>query len=279
MAAPSNIRSSVGIRDVQIFALDASGAPAATSTAAYAGIDVSGVHDLTINDPAPQLISHYGDDHVFQLDSLPPNTTLTGQLVVSKINDTVDEALTGNKSFTAGEWKMIGVNTDLKGSENNVGCVVYQQARDTDPSSANFGQRTWSFKIMPVAQLIPMEDNMSSTTPTAMKYEIRPAFVTRHLWGTVFSVATEGFKSAQLLRGHAQYKPRVVAFKADGSTTTFTLGQTAVSTGKISVYDFTAGTTAAVTATTTSITFTTAPTTDHIIVATFEVSNTASDEN
>jgi hypothetical protein len=278
MAAPSKVRSGVGVRDFQIFVLDATGAPAATSTAAYAGIDVGGIHDMTVNDPEPRLISHYGDDHVFQLDSLPPTETLTGELVVSKVNDTLDEALTGNKSFTAGEWNLIGVNTDLKGLENNVGALVYQQSRDTDPSSSLFGTRTWSFKIMPVVNLIPREEGMSET-PTAFHYTMRPAFVAKHLWGVAFTTAVEGFKSAQLIRGHSQYKPRVVAFKADGSTTTFTLGQTAVSTSKITVYDYTAGTTAAVTATTTSVVFTTAPTTDHIIVATFEVSNTASDEN
>lgn len=280
MTAPSKIRSGVGIRDFQIFALDSSGAPAATTTAAYAGIDVSGVHDMTLNDPEPRLISHYGDDHVFQLDSLPPTETMTGELVVSKVNDTLDEALTGNKSFTAGEWNMIGVNTDLKGLENDVAALVYQQSRDTDPSSGNFGQRTWSFKVMPKANLIPREEGMSDT-PTAFHYTMRPAFVAKHLWGIAFTTTTEGFLTAQLLRGHSQYKPRVVAFKADGTTTTFTLGQTAVSTSKITVYDYTAGTTAANqgTHTTAAVVFTTAPTSAHIIVATFEVSNTASDEN
>ncbi len=278
MAAPSKIRSNVGIRDFQVFALDSGGAPAATSTAAYAGIDVSGVHDMTINDPEPRLISHYGDDHVFQLDSLPPTETLTGELIVSKINDTLDEALTGNKSFTVGEWNLIGVNTDLKGLENDIGAIVYQQGRDTDPGSGNFGQRTWNFKIMPKATIIPREDGMSDT-PTARAYTMRPAFVKKHLWGITFSTSIEGFTQAQMIRGHSQYKPRLVAFKADGTTTTFVLGQTAVSTTKISVYDYTAGTTASVTATTTSIVFTTAPTTDHILVATFEVANTASDEN
>ena len=281
MTAPSNIRSAVGLRDFQIFALDATGAPAATTTAAYAGLDVSGVHDMTINDPESRLISHYGDDHVFQLDSLPPTETLTGNLVVSKVNDTLDEALSGNKSFTAGaEWKMIGVNTDLKGLENNVGAIVYQQSRDTDPSSANFGQRTWNFKVMPVVQLLSREDGMSET-PTAHNYTMRPSFVTKHLWGVTFTTTTEGFTQAQMLRGHSQYKPRVVAFKADGTTTTFALNQTAVSTTKITVYDYTTGTSAAGqgTHTTTSIVFSTAPTSAHIIVATFEVANTASDEN
>lgn len=275
MTAPSVIRSGVGLRDFQIMVLDANGYPAATSTAAYAGIDVSGVRDATINDPEPRLIQHYGDDRIFAVDSLPPTEPLTGELRVSKINDTVDEALTGNKSFTVGEAKLFGVSTDLKGNENQVAVIIFQQALDTDPAG-NFGARVWNFKIAPKAQLIPRESGMGDAE-TEQMYTFRPQYVSKHLWGTAFSASTEGFTQAQLIRGVAANKPRIVAFKADGTTTTFTLGDTATSTAKVAVWNAGVLTTAGITVNTTSVVFTTAPTANNMIVTFFEVANTSGD--
>lgn len=275
MTAPSVIRSGVGLRDVQIFALDANGYPAATSTTAYAGIDVSGVRNVTINDPEPRQISHFGDDRIFALDVLPPTEPLTGEMVVSKTNDTVDAALTGNKSITVGEAKLFGVNTDLKGSENQVAIIAYQQSLDTDPAAATFGKRVWEFKVMPRAWIIPRENSLDEN-PTARTYTLRPNFVTQHVWGTAFAVATEGFTQAQLLRGVSEYKPRIVSFKGDGSTTTFAVGETVVSTAKYVVWD-NGVTSTTFTGGTTSIVFSPAPTSGHMIVAYYEVANTSGD--
>lgn len=276
MTSPAVIRSGAGVRDFQIFALDASGYPAATSTTVYAGIDVSGVKSVTINAPTPRSIQHFGDDRIFALDLLPPTEPVTAEVVVSKINDTVDAALTGNKSFTVGEMKFFGVNSDNTGNENQVGVVVYQQSQDTDPASANFGKRYWEVKIMPRAWMFPRESSMNEN-PTEFNYTLAPNFTTKHIWGTSFSTTTEGFGQSQMLRGVSENKPRLVSFMGDGSTTTFTYSSvgTAVSTAKVA--HWVNGVVGTGTVATTSIVFTTAPAASAMIVALFEVANTSGD--
>lgn len=276
MAAPSAIRWGAGVRDFQVFVLDSNGLPAATSTAAYYGIDVSGVRDVTINDPAPRVVTQFGDDRIGGVDLLPPTETLTAEARVSKLNNTLDAALTGNNVTTLGEMNILGVNTDLKGNENQVGIVVYQQAQDSDPTSSTFGVRYWEGKILPKAWMIPRENALNENA-TEIMYTVQPTLTRAHLWGTTFTTASEGYTESQLVRITTVNKPRFVAFKADGSTTTFAYGLTATSTAKVAVVDNGTVTTSGVTAGTTSAVFTTAPTANHIIVVKLEVANTSAD--
>jgi hypothetical protein len=240
MASPSVVQAGVGFRKLYVFALDGSGYPAATTTQAYEGTLVSGVRQLTITDPEPRLITHVGDDAPFALDSLPALDPVTGQLTISKQNDTLDAILTGQRSFLAAsgaEQYLFGVGTDLRGYEVQVGALMYRESEDVSDTSSNFGARNWQFRIMPKTLMIPLENGYDDT-PEARTYALRPGFVTAHLWGTAFSLTTEGFTRAQVLRGVSQYKPNLVAFLGDGATTTFTLPatRTAVSTAKMTVW-------------------------------------------
>jgi hypothetical protein len=269
MSAPSVVQAGVGFRNLYVFALDGSGYPAATTTQAYEGLKVSGVRQLTITDPAPRLITHVGDDAPFALDSLPALDPVTGQLTLSKQNDTLDALLTGQKSFLSAagsEQYLFGVGTDLRGYEVQVGALMYRQSEDVNDTSSTFGARNWQFRLMPKTLVIPLENGYDDT-PEARSYEVRPGFVTSHLWGTQFSLTTEGFTRAQVLRGVSQYKPALVAFKSGGvSPLTYTLPTTrpAASTAKMSVWVNGVLVTASMTKYTTGIAFadtTSAPTT------------------
>jgi len=269
MSAPSVVQAGVGFRNLYVFALDGNGYPAATTTQAYEGLRVSGVRQLTITDPAPRLITHVGDDAPFALDSLPALDPVTGQLTLSKQNDTLDALLTGQKSFLAGagaEQYLFGVGTDLRGYEVQVGALMYRESEDVADASATYGARNWQFRLMPKTLIIPLENGYDDT-PEARLYEVRPGFVTAHLWGTAFSLTTEGFTRAQVLRGVSQYKPALVAFKADAPTTLTYLLPTlrpAQATTKMSVWVNGVLTTADMTKFTTGITFghtTSSPTT------------------
>lgn len=275
MTTPNVVRSGAGVRNFQIFALDSNGYPAATSTAAYEGVNVSGIRSLTITDPAPRVVTHFGDDRVIALDVLPPTEALSGEMVVSKINDTVDAAVQGGpKSFTVGQFKLYPARTDKSGNESQVGVLVYQQAVDSDRDSAsNYGKRYWNSNILPKAWLFPRQPGFDEN-PTAVTYTLQPQIVMKHLWGTDFSTTTEGVDDAQAIRGVSIDKPHLCAFKADGATTSFTLTTPAVSVASMKVWDNGSDAADSVTLTTSAIAFTTggAPTADHIIVSLYEVS-------
>jgi hypothetical protein len=260
----------VGLRHVQILAVDTNGYPSTTDTVAYEGVTISGARAYDVSDPEPRRITHVGDDRVIALDVLPPTEPMTGTLTVAKHNDDVDAVLSDDKSFTVGAAKMFGVGTDNKGEENQVCLVMYQQAQEADAASSNFGQRCWRGFIFPKALLVRQEAGLGND-PAETTYSVYPQYCTKHVWGASFSTTTEGFEQAQGVRFISEYHPKVVGFNGDTSTTTFTLptGVPAASTATMAVWaDGTVDTNW--TLTTTNITTATAPDTDSKIVVFYE---------
>lgn len=260
MTAPAVIVSGVGARSLTVFGLNSSGYIDATSVSAiYEGIDASGLRSLELNDPQPRFITHVGDDAPFALDILPPLEAMTGQVVVSKQNDTLDEALTGIKSFTVGEAKGFAFGTNLRGFENTMGAIIYQQGEVTDPSSATYGNRVWISKVFPRVVFFPLEPGFNDN-PETRTYAIRPGFATQHLWGTALSTATEGVTRAQGFRFITQYKPKLVGWIGDNTEDEFLFptDAPAAATGKIAVWLNGVPRTTNITLATTGITFTSA---------------------
>jgi hypothetical protein len=215
--------------------LAADGYAAATGTTPYIGVQMSGVKVVGLNDPDPQLISHSGDDDVFMQDSLPPTEGITGTITVAKSNDTLDAILTDDKSFAVGEAQLFGEGTSNKGLENDCIVLMYRQARDTDPSSAYFGQRIWESKIIPKCAIIPKAEGFGEGRGTEKSYTLRPGFSTKHAWGTAFAAATEGFTRAQMLRGVTVFPPFFTAWQGNAALLAFLFNTSflAQSTGKI----------------------------------------------
>jgi hypothetical protein len=274
MTAPSGKRSGAGFRHCQILALNSDGYPNASSTAAYEGINVSGARVLELNDPEPRQIVYRGDDRVFGLDSLPADQPMTGQLTAGKVNDEVGAAVSDAESFTVGQMKMIAFGHDKRGDEPDVAIVAYRQARDYDPSSANYGKRVWEMRLLPKVQVVEMEAGFGDD-PDERQYSLYPQFVTKHLWGESLAEGTEGVTQAQGFRGVTEYKPKFVAWKGDGATTEFSFptGSPAVNTDKITVWVDGTEQTSGLTEATDGLTFTTTetPTTGAIVVAAYEV--------
>lgn len=268
MTGPSTIRSGVGLRNFQVMALDTSGYPAATATTAYQGVQVVMAKTLGLNDPEPRIIHYTGDDKVYNIDILPPQEGMRGDLVVGARNDALDEILTGVKAVNLGdEFNIYAVGTDQKGEENQVAALMYHQAMDENPDSANFGQRVWEFKIFPKVFMFPREGG-ANDTPTEQTYTVVPQFVSKHLWGLALAAATDGAARMQAVRGVSTYKPRLCTFKGNNTATSFTFPTTepAVSASGIKVWVNGVLQTTDFTAATTGVEFTTAPTTNAMIV-------------
>lgn len=271
MTAPAVVRSGVGFRHCQVLAINASGYPNATDTSEYAGVRITGARTLTLNDPGPQQIVHLGDDRPLALDVLPPTEPVTGELMTSKVDDTVHAVLTDDVQVTIGEMKMMGMGTETRGDENQVIMLAYRQTVDTDPSSGNFGARRWEWRLFPKTFVIPRETGFSDM-PEEKPYTVRPQFVKKYPWGVSFADGTEGFEQAQGFRGISEYKPRLVGFQGDNAETDFTFDTDypAQSTDKITVWVDGTEQTSDITKATTGVQWTTAPTTDANIVIFYE---------
>lgn len=268
MTGPSTIRSGVGLRNFQVMALDTNGYPAATDTGPYQGVQVVMVKTLGLTDPEPRIIHYVGDDKVYNIDILPPIEGMRGELTVGARNDALDTILTGVKTVNLGDdFNIMAVGTDQKGEEKQVAVMMYHQAMDEDPDSSTYGKRVWEFKILPRVFMFPREVG-ANDTPTEQTYTVVPQFVSKHLWGTSLATATDGAGRMQAVRGVSTYKPKVCTFQGNNTATTFAFPVTepAVSATGIKVWVNGVLQTENFTAKTTSIEFTTAPTTNAMVV-------------
>jgi hypothetical protein len=269
MTAPSNIRVTSGFRSLSLFELNASYYPIGTLTlqrqtpyiasggstisgsgtvaiaagatvsgsVGYYGIQHSGAKVLTINDPTPRVIPHIGDDGIISLQVLPATEPASGEVRVAKTNDKVDSIAANVKKFTVGEMNLLGSITSQRGFENQVGALAYSFGQDTDPDSSSFGATVWDFRIFPKVTVFQRDTGYGQEANERL-YSFTPAYVTAHMWGTAFTIATEGFTKAQIIRGISQYKPMIVTFLGDGTTAAFPFDSAvpAQATGKVATW-------------------------------------------
>lgn len=254
MAATSGKQYGVGMRYATLFVLNSNGSPAATGTTPYSGVQIVGakVFDLTI--PDPRKISHTGDDRVLQVDYLPPTDAISGELTAAQDDAAVYAALSGTAVATVGESTVVGLGTSQQGSEPQVGLLMYQQSLDET------GTRNYRWYLLPKATLYSHPQGMNEN-PSEQKFTISPAVVTKHLWETAFSVATDGFTESQALKGQSRYKPSIISWLASTATTSFSLPTAvpAADTAKMTVWVNGVAQTSGVTKATDSVQFSTAP--------------------
>jgi hypothetical protein len=221
----------VGMRYAVLFALNASGSPAATNTTAYEGLQIVGARAFDLTIPDSRKITHVGDDRPLAVDYLPPTEGVSAELRVARNDYDVYAALTGTTVITVGESKAIGISTSKQGFEPQVGLMLFQQALDDD------GTRHWRSFILPKATVYPHPNGMNDN-PSEHRFLVSPAVVEKHLWEKAFAAATEGYTDAQLLEFMTRYKPKIVAFVTATATTSLSLPASypAADTAKVAIW-------------------------------------------
>lgn len=269
MTAPNTTFSGVGARQARAFALNAAGLPNATATTAYEGWLLGGLKALNVTDPEPRVINHTGDDGVFAIDSLPAQEAMGGDFMTGKVDLDFEAYIRTQKVITVGEKKGIAIGTDKRGFEPQVALTFFRQALDTTQGAVQL--QRWEMKIFPLCKVIAIEGGFSET-PQETKYVIRPMFTGKHIWGTALSETDDGAIRAQELKWVTVYKPKVIAFLADGVEDAF-LFPTAypnAAAAKADVWVNGVKKTTGITITTTSITFDPVPAEDDLIVVFYE---------
>jgi hypothetical protein len=244
---------------------------AVSGSVPYYGIKGTGAKTLTITDPAPRVIPHIGDDGIFNLQVLPPLEAITGELVTDKTNDILDKIAGSTKSYAVGEMNMFGMGTNMRGFEGTLAGLAYAAAQDADPDSANFGQTLWDFRVFPKANVFARDTGYRAEDNERM-YTFTPMYTTAYPWGVQYTLATEGFVRAQMIRGVAQYKPTMVSYLGDGSTVAFPFdsAQPAQASTKIVVWKNGVIVSAGVTKSVSGLVFSVAPSLNDVIVALYE---------
>ncbi len=220
MTAPSGMAASVGFKNCRIYALNAYGVPAATSTTPYMGARITAARALEITHPEARRVTYFGDDYVFMIDRLPPTETISGVLRIGKQDLTVDSELSGVNLFTLNDAQGMLVASNQQGYEPLVGMFGYQQGGEGDSTlGALYGSRVWRSLFFPKTWLILQEQGMSET-PLEPRYALFPQLNASHLWGLSYSTTTEGATIAQIERYITTYMPLVVAWKSASGTPT-----------------------------------------------------------
>lgn len=244
----------VGARYAAVYGLNASGTPAAISTTAYYGLVISGPQSLETNFPDARQIVHTGRDNVLGIDALPPIENPTVTLRAARLDFNVYALLTGTNVLNEGEASFVGVATDRRGSEPQLGMLIYQQGLDEN------GDRCWQSYIMPKAKVYPKFNGMNANASENV-YQIVPMVVKKHIWGMQFALATEGYRKAQVLRVMTRYKPTLCSFLADGTAVDFSFDADipALDTTKYTVYENGVKKTSGITKSLTKVTYAAAP--------------------
>lgn len=275
MTIQSGKHYAVGLRYATAFKLGSNGLPdwaCVNAETAHEGYEFFGPQAWEVTIPEMRKIVHAGNDRVVATDFLPTLESGAGILTVAAQDQVVNAMLTHVNSFDVptlgGDIYMIPWLTEQQGSEPNIGLFLFQQSLDKDTKL-----RTYRFHCIPKARVSPATGGMSES-PSVTRYSAIFNPSTKHLWGTAMTLAEEGCTEAALIEGMSEYRPKLVAWKADGSETAFLFptDKPAVSTAKIAgvwvngVYAMGAG----LALTVTTLTFTPAPAINAIIVALYE---------
>lgn len=278
MTAPSTKFVGAGFRHGQIMVLGSDGYPVAEAvkTNVYEGLALERGRELTVNFPEPRTVAHRGDDVVFAIQMLPPDTAITGAYKTGVEDLALEQALTGNKVVQVGEINLINVATNLAGFENQVAIIAQQAGQPAGKDASDAGVAGWNQIIFPKAWLIPRTGGMTeANNPYEKNYTIVPTMSSKYPWGLAMTTNADGCLAAFFQKGNSQFPLWWANFKGDGSTIQFSFSANyqAVSTAKMEVYVNGVRQTTGITKATDKVTFTTAPADDANIAIIYEVAN------
>jgi hypothetical protein len=231
MAAPSGKFYPVGLQRVRVYQLNSNGIPTGgvASVGGYEGLIFEGSRAFELTIPDVRRIVHVGDNAIKATDMLPRIEAATGTLTVGGQYGDIIALLSGTKSATVGEAKVLGYSTSQQGLDPVVGLLMYQQAKE-----ASTGTRVWRAYHIMSTQAIVAPTSMAQEAQD-VKFSLLPSAVTHHLWGATFTANVEGYTSAEIVETVTYNLPHVVAWQGDGSNTEFLFptDKPAVSTAKI----------------------------------------------
>ena len=230
--------SGVGARFGAIFNLNSSGLPmpAVTSATPLQGSLIQGIKTLTVTDPEPQRITHYGEDRPFAQDSLPATEVGSFAMTTAKTNMVLDAMTEGNYVRTIDNVKMRGGNSSKKGSEPLVMAYFYRQALDTQKGSSTFGKlRQWHLRIYPSVRITPATESFEQGA-TDKTYNGTPTPVSVTPWNEVFSEANWGHTEAEYIDLVTEYQPRIDTYTGNGVRTTFDLSHQPVDSDHVHIW-------------------------------------------
>jgi len=284
MTAPTKKIFTVGLNAARIYNLDQStGYIKAANATVYNGYSVGGPITFTYEPADPEVISHPGNNQVLQQDSLPSLDPSNGKLEVSRTDADTIALLTNTKvnNTLMTNVNSLGWRTNQQGTEPTVAFVTYAQAK------TNAGVRAWSTFVFAKSVITPKPKGQSREQQNH-QYFVLPQFSTSHLVGVAYSANDDGFTSTEVNEYQSNYRLNFAAWKTTSVETEYTFdanlqysgnagtGIVVTKNGTKMTYGVTADSTHYV-ATASKITFGAALTNGDIVMAMYELADSAVD--
>lgn len=249
------IVSGVGARYAEAFILDTiTGLPAVAfnSGTLVGGTLIEGIKSFTYNNPASQLIQHYGQDRAFAQDSLPPTAVGSFTITTAKTNLSLDAFTEGTKVAVLDTVVQARAgNTDKRGNEPQLFVSTFRQALDTQQGSSTFGKlRQWHMAVIPSTRIVNALQGFEQLA-SVKTYEGIPTPVATTPWNQTFDATTWGATQAEYVELTTDYKPVWAFGQGNGTLTTFALPKAPIDTAHTHVW--VNGTIATVSAVNTSV--------------------------
>jgi hypothetical protein len=212
----------VGLRYGAIYPLyDGLPTPNDSQATPVNGTLVEGIKTVTVTDPQPRNITHFGDDRAYMQDQLPSTESGSFTFTASKTNMDLDAMIEGGKIRTINSNKFRAGNTDNKGDEPQVLIVEYRQALDADLNSATFGKlRQWEGRVYPSVRISKQTPSHEAEN-TDITYNATPTQVKFTAWNEQFTEANWGNTEAEYIEFVTDYQPRFNFWRGDGTITAF----------------------------------------------------------
>jgi hypothetical protein len=233
-----DVVAGVGVRYAEIFNLDSDGLPSVNvaSASPVTGTLLRGIKSFTYDDPEPQRIAHYGEDHTLAQDSLPSTDVGSFVMTAAATNLIVDAMAEATKIATINNMEMRLANSDKRGSEPQLFISVYRQALDIQKGSSTYGKlRQYHAAYIPSVRLSPASQSMEQTA-TDKTYQGTPTPVTSTPWNQVFDETTWGATQGEYVESTTNYKPRWNFYLGNGTIVAFQLSKPPVSSSDVTVW-------------------------------------------
>lgn len=230
--------SGVGARRSFVYLLNDDGLPlpAAASAVPYEGEEIEGIKTFAITEGAIRTFTHTGEDIVMATQKLPTQENDTLSITTGKSNLALDAVLSESKvrDYTNVRMRVGGGATRVE--EAFVMAMSYQQAVDTDKTSATFGRLTeWRGYLVPITQLTDQPMGMSENIVDKSYEGIIPPFLDLP-WLEALDAANWGKEQGNYIELIAAAQPFINTYRGDADRVMFLLSKSPVDADHLLVW-------------------------------------------
>lgn len=218
------------------FPLNSDGSLQAVDTNVYEGEEVDGTRNFNLTPAQGTVVANVGNGRLRDTIYRAPREPSRAEFTIGYTQQTIKALLSGVNTYLVGEMRFLGRLTNKQGSEPDIGFMVVQRGHNEN------GLTRYRTYFIPKSRIIPRDSPLNENA-SEETFDITLSNTKKQIWGKSFVNAIHGFTDATYEEVVSEGCPKIVAWQADGVETEFLLPEDkpAISTAKLSVFNFSTG--------------------------------------